>query len=149
MTKEILAQFLAATAEFVATAESLSEEQLNRVPAPGEWSAAYVIHHLADSDAHFLVRFLNLLSVDKPAIIPFDEEAFPSSLHYEGRSVANSLHSIKSSAAHVNDILSQISDQEWTRSGLHPERGEVTVTDVLRLTTNHRVGHIDQLKASS
>jgi len=56
MTKEILAQFLAATAEFVATAESLSEEQLNRVPAPGEWSAAYVIHHLADSDAHFLVR---------------------------------------------------------------------------------------------
>ena len=149
MTKELLTQFLSATNEFIATAESLSDDQLNRVPAPGEWSAAYVIHHLADSDAHFLVRFLNLLSVDKPEIVPFDEEAFPTSLHYEGRTVATSLHSIQSSAAHVNDILSQISDREWLRSGFHPQRGEMTLTDVLQLTTNHRVGHIDQLKASS
>jgi len=149
MTKELLTQFLSATDEFIATAESLSEEQLNRVPAPGEWSAAHVIHHLADSDAHFLVRFLNLLSVDKPEIVPFDEEAFPTSLHYEGRTVATSLHSIKSSAAHANDILSQITDKEWSRSGFHPQRGEMSLTDVLQLTTNHRVGHIDQLKASS
>ena len=75
MSKEILQQFVSANKEFCAYAKAMAPEQLSHVPVPGEWSPAYVIHHMADSDAHFLVRFLNILSTDKPAIVPFDESA--------------------------------------------------------------------------
>ncbi len=146
MTKEILAQFESATKEFCAVAKSLPVASVHTVPAPGEWSNAYVIHHLADSDAHFLVRFLNVLSVDKPAIVPFDEEVFPAALRYEGRSVSTSLAAIEASCSHLVDILKQLDGDDWSRTGIHAERGELTLSELLQLTTNHRVGHIDQLK---
>ena len=85
MSKEILAKFDAATQEFCSLAKSVNIYTLHALPEEGEWSAAYVIHHLADSDAHFLVRFLNVLAVEHPAIVPFDEESFPAALGYEGR----------------------------------------------------------------
>jgi hypothetical protein len=146
MSKEILAKFDAATQEFCAVAKSVNIYKLHAVPAPGEWSASFVIHHLADSDAHFLVRFLNVLSVDRPAIVPFDEESFPAALAYEGRSVAISLNAIEATRAHLVDILSHVSEDVWNRTGVHAERGEMSLTSILELTTNHRVGHIEQLQ---
>ncbi len=101
---------------------------------------------MADSDAHFAVRFLNILSVDSPAIIPFDEEIFPKALHYPGRSVEVSIAAIENSCAHMVDILKQIASADWNRTGIHAERGKLTLSEILQLTTNHRVGHLDQLK---
>ena len=146
MTKEILAHFQTSTSEFLEVAESIPSEKLHQVAVPGEWPASYVIHHLADSDAHFLVRFLNILSVDGPAIIPFDEASFPSALCYPGRSVGVSLTAIASSCAHAVDILSQLDEVSWNRTGFHAERGELSLSALLQLTTNHRLDHIDQLR---
>ena len=146
MTQETLVQFESATKEFCSLAKSLPVSKIHQAPAPGEWSPVYVIHHLADSDAHFLVRFLNILSVEKPAIVPFDEAAFPSALRYEGRSVTISLAAIEASCAQLVDILRQVGESDWNRTGIHAESGELTLTEILQVTTNHRTGHIDQLK---
>ena len=146
MTQEILVQFEAATKEFCTLAKSLPVSKIHQEPAPGEWSPAYVIHHLADSDAHFLVRFLNVLTVDSPAIVPFDEERFPAALRYEGRSVSKSLAAIEASCNQLVDILQQINESDWNRTGIHAERGELSMTEILQVTTNHRTSHIDQLK---
>ena len=146
MTKEILQQFESTTKEFCSYARAISPNKVNTAPKEGEWSHAYVIHHMADSDAHFAVRFLNILSVDSPAIIPFDEEIFPKALHYPGRSVEVSIAAIENSCAHMVDILKQIASADWNRTGIHAERGKLTLSEILQLTTNHRVGHLDQLK---
>ena len=147
MTKEILAQFEEATKEFCALAKSLPVAGIHQFPSPGEWSQAYVIHHLADCDAHFLVRFLNVLSVDKPAIVSFDEATFPVALRYEGRSVAVSLAAIEASRAHLVDILKQLNPEDWNRTGIHSELGELTLSEILQSTINHRVNHIDQIRS--
>lgn len=146
MTKEILVQFESATKEFCSLAKSLPDSRINQLRAPGEWSAAYVIHHLADSDAHFLVRFLNVLTEVRPAIVPFDEERFPAALYFAGRSVTTSLAAIEASCDQLVDILRQIGESEWKRTGIHAEGGELTLTELLQITTNHRIGHIDQIK---
>jgi uncharacterized damage-inducible protein DinB len=146
MTKAILEQFEASTHHFCQVARAIPAEKLEIVPAPGEWPASYVIHHLADSDAHFLVRFLNVLSTEKPTIVPFDEEAFPTALRYLGRTVETSLAAIEASCSQTVEILEQLSPSDWERSGFHPERGEMTLTQILALTTNHRLEHIEQLK---
>jgi uncharacterized damage-inducible protein DinB len=145
MSKEILGQYQSSTRAFLELARSIAPEKLNVAPASGEWSPAYVIHHLADSDAHFLVRFLNLLSVDNPEIVPFDEESFPTALIYIGRNVTTSIASIEASCNHLVDILSQVSEADWVRTGFHPQRGSMTMTALLELTTNHRNEHLQQL----
>jgi hypothetical protein len=146
MSKEILEQFIAANNEFCEYAKSMPADKLALAPAPGEWSPAYVIHHMADSDAHFVVRFLNILSVANPAIVPFDEEAFPTALGYAGRSVEISLAAIEASSAHLADIFANVDESVWSRSGVHAERGVLTATELLQLTLSHRVGHLEQLK---
>ena len=146
MTKEILEQFDSATREFCEVARAIPSERLHVAQSEGEWSPAYVIHHLADSDAHFLVRFLNVLSSENPTIVPFDEEAFPIALHYPGRTVETSLAAIEASRAHAVDFLKEVPDADWNRVGVHSQRGEMTLTDLLVLTTNHRKEHIEQLK---
>ena len=146
MTKEILEQFDSATREFCEVARAIPSERLHAAQSVGEWSPAYVIHHLADSDAHFLVRFLNVLSSENPTIVPFDEEAFPTALHYPGRTVETSIAAIEASRAHAVDILKEVPDADWNRVGVHSQRGEMTLTDLLVLTTNHRKEHIEQLK---
>ena len=146
MTQALLEQFEAATRDFVAAAKAIPEEELHHSPSSGEWSPAYVIHHLADSDAYFLTRFLNALSVENATIVPFDEEIFPTALRYAGRSVEVSIASIEASSAHAIDILKQITDSEWVRTGVHPARGEMSLSDLLALTLNHRTEHLDQLK---
>ena len=146
MTKEILEQFDSATREFCEVARAIPSERLHVAQSEGEWSPAYVIHHLADSDAHFLVRFLNVLSSENPTIVPFDEEAFPIALHYPGRTVETSIAAIEASRAHAVDILKEVPDADWNRVGVHSQRGEMTLTDLLVLTTNHRKEHIEQLK---
>ena len=146
MTQALLEQFEAATRDFVAAAKAIPEEELHHSPSSGEWSPAYVIHHLADSDAYFLTRFLNALSVENATIVPFDEEIFPTALRYAGRSVEVSIAAIEASSAHAIDILKQITDSEWVRTGVHPARGEMSLSDLLALTLNHRTEHLDQLK---
>jgi len=146
MTKAILAQFEAATKEFCALAKAVPIKSLHFAPAPGEWPPAFVIHHLADCDAHFMVRFLNILSEENPRIVPFNEESFPDALQYEGRSIAVSLSTIEALSTQLVNILSQLPDESWNRTGLHDERGKISLSDVLQTTTNHRMGHLDQIR---
>lgn len=146
MTKEILAQFEFATHEFCAYAKSIPVAKLEVVAELGEWPAAYVIHHLADTDAHFLVRFLNILALDKPAIIAFDEESFPAAFRYAGRTTSTSIAAIEASCAHLIDILRQLDPDSWERKGIHSESGEFTLSSLLELATSHRLAHLEQLK---
>jgi hypothetical protein len=44
------------------------------------------------------------------------------------------------------EILKNASDSDWSRISSHPERGELTLFEVVSLGTNHTEGHIAQLK---
>jgi hypothetical protein len=146
MSQAILELFESSTREFCSVASAIPVDQLEVVHVEGEWPASYVIHHLADADAYFLTRYFNVLSVDKPAIVPFDESQFPKALRYAGRTVLASIAAIQASAALLVEVLSQLSESEWERTGVHAERGELTLSQLLQVATNHRIEHIDQLK---
>ena len=146
MSKELLQQFATANLEFCAYAKSIPADKLHTAPAEGEWSPAYVIHHMADSDAHFAVRFLNILSTDNPAIVPFDEEAFPTTLGYAKRDVSTSIAAIEASSAYLVDLFNSVPDSVWSRTGVHAVRGEMTASALMELTLGHRTGHLEQLK---
>ena len=38
----------------------------------GGWSAAYVVHHVADGELHFASRYLHAIGDISPSIQPFD-----------------------------------------------------------------------------
>jgi len=146
MSKDILTRYAKAGTDFLAAANSASADQLAKSPAPGEWSAAFVIHHMADAEAHFATRYLHILGEPKPAIALFDEDAYPAALHYDLRSVSASLAVFTGLHAMVEDVLGNLTADQWSRTGVHPVKGELTVAGLLEVAAGHLEGHLGQLK---
>jgi len=146
MSKDLVESYIANCSEFEKVVRPIGANDLSRIPKEGEWSAAYVIHHMADADMHFATRFLHILTVDKPAIVPFDEDVYPDRLKYSSRDAHDSLASIFGLHKVVANILKLVDDADWNRVGIHSEKGEVTLADVLTLASNHTKSHVGQLQ---
>ena len=112
----------------------------------GEWSAAFVMHHIADAELHFAIRYFNALTIDRPPLIPFAEDLYPTVLNYEGRDWVNSLALIDSIGKLVQTVLDPISSQQWERLSVHPEAGDVSISFLMGKARNHMAAHTEQLK---
>ena len=112
----------------------------------GEWSAAFVMHHIADAELHFAIRYFNALTIDRPPLIPFAEDLYPTVLNYEGRDWVNSLAQIESIGKLVQTVLDPISSQQWERLSVHPEAGDVSISFLMGKARNHMAAHTEQLK---
>jgi hypothetical protein len=142
---QLLEKYHSSAISFVEEGRKISAGRLTN-SKDGEWSAAFVIHHIADAEIQFGVRYANALCEDNPTIVPFDEDKFPVGLQYGKRSVAVSLQSLAASHAMNYEILKNASEADWSRISTHPERGAVTLLQLVTLSANHIAGHIDQLK---
>jgi hypothetical protein len=142
---QLLEKYHLSALTFIEEGRKISTDAVNK-SKDGEWSAAFVIHHIADAEIQFGVRYANALCEDNPTIVPFDEEKFPIGLQYGKRSVAVSLDSLAASHAMNYEILKNASEADWARISTHPQRGAVTLLQLVTLSANHIEGHIDQLK---
>ena len=148
-SSELLRIYSGNAAAFLAAARAIPIGKMALYPGQNEWSAAYVIHHMADSEMQFGVRYSNLLSEDIPDIVPFDEAKFPAGLHYELRSVANSLEAFKATNDLNCEILSNTVVEDWNRTAFHPESGLVSLVDLVTHCGNHIEVHIEQLRKAA
>lgn len=146
--QQLLEKYHSSAISFYEEGKQISAQALDQ-SKDGEWSAAFVIHHIADAEIQFGVRYANALCEENPTIVPFDEEKFPTGLQYEKRSVAISLQSLAATHAMNYEILKNASDADWQRISTHPQRGPVTLLQLVTLSANHIEGHIAQLKSAA
>jgi hypothetical protein len=59
--------------------------------------------------------------------------------------VASSLALLKGLHARWCVLWESLRDEDWSRSGMHPENGKITPDDLLRTYSNHGDAHIDQI----
>ena len=147
MSSEKLAQYYQNYKEFLDAASHLDAESIEHSQSDQDWSAAFVLHHVADSEMHFAIRYFNALTIEKPAIIPFNEEVYPTILGYANRDWRNSLTLIETIGNLVHTALSSISDSQWERTSLHPELGEVSLSILIGKAGSHMAAHTEQLKS--
>lgn len=143
--EDLLEKYHSAATAFINAAKELPSTTLQQ-SHEGQWSAAFVIHHITDAELQFGARYANALAEDNPAIIPFDEEKFPSALHYESRPVDVSLSAFSALHQLNYETLKNIDSKSWDRTSNHPERGAVKLFDLVLLSADHIDGHIAQLK---
>jgi hypothetical protein len=141
-----LENFQKHTTEFLDALALIPDRARNTAPA-GEWSAAYIVHHIADGEIHFAGRYLLALGSDNPTMFFFDEERYPEMLGYEKRSINKSLAAIVGIRATILETLSLIEDQHWARTMVREDGVTVTLEDLVIQADGHITGHIEQLKA--
>jgi hypothetical protein len=145
-SQEQLAEFIKNGDEFISIAKSISSKDLKKTPIAGEWSAAYVLHHMCDGEMHFATRYITNLAEVTPNIVPFNEDVYPDRLQYEKRDPLASLAAIEAIQLAIANILGTIPESDWSRTSMHPESGLVTLADLFAMDTRHSKSHAGQLK---
>jgi hypothetical protein len=143
---ELLAEFTKNGEDFISTARSIKEADLAKTPIAGEWSAAFVIHHLCDGDLHFATRYLNNLAENSPDISPFNEDIYPDRINYAKRDPLASLAAIEGIFQTTKNILAIVPESDWLRTSIHAERGVITLADMVSLASGHSKAHSNQLR---
>jgi len=149
---ELIAQYRAGAAEVdaaIAEARALGPEALDRRPAPTEWSARQVVHHLADSETMSATRIRRLIADDDPVLIQgYDEPVWATRLHYD-RPIEGSLELVRAVRAATADLLDAMTEADWARRGTHSESGPYSADDWLEIYAAHCHDHANQIRSAA
>jgi hypothetical protein len=143
--RELIEQIRGLPARLRECVAGLTDAQLTTHFQAGEWTVAQNVHHLADSHMNSFVRMRLILTEDRPTLKPYDQDLW-AELADSGTSVLEeSLGILEGLHRRWVRLFESLDEASWRRSGLHPENGEVTVEDILRIYAAHGQGHIDQI----
>ncbi|HTB95665.1 MAG TPA: DinB family protein [Terracidiphilus sp.] len=122
----------------------LGPEKSGDAPAPGKWSPAEIVCHLADCEIAFGFRLRQTLAEDHHVLQPFDQEAW--SANYKGVSGIEALSTFgalrKWNLLLIKSSLPDAANKPVT----HPERGTMTFQSIVETMAGHDLNHLEQLR---
>ncbi len=138
-------QVLAETEKSVpALAQSLGPKGLGRSYAPGKWSAAQIVSHLADCEIAFGFRVRQIMAEPQLEIQTFDENQWAR--HYsriDGLTAAQAFQALRAWNLSLFRLLSQ---EDLDKAATHPQRGPESAETVIRIMAGHTLHHLAQLE---
>jgi DinB superfamily len=128
----------------------LSESQLDTPYRPDGWTVRQVVHHVADSHINSYLRTKFALSDENPTIRPYPEQIWAEMADGKTAPVALSLDLLDALHSRWVMLLRSLDTSQFARTLVHPDRGAMTLDDVLDLYdwhSRHHVAHITSLRA--
>ena len=123
-----------------------SAADLQRSPAPGRWSVAQIVAHLADSEIVFAYRVRMILASPGTAIQAYDQDAWSRAQRAEASDPRRSLALFTAIRESMLPLLRGLNGEELERYGLHAERGKESVRHLLALYAGHDRNHLAQIE---
>lgn len=123
---------------------AIGAEKLSSAPAPGKWSPAEIVAHLADCEIAFGFRLRQTLAEDAPMLQPFDQEKWAAT--YGGVAAADALAAFAASRAWNLRIIRIALPAAAGRVAMHPERGTMTFQTIVETMAGHDLNHLQQLQ---
>jgi uncharacterized damage-inducible protein DinB len=124
----------------------VSSAKLRKRPAPGKWSAAEILAHLADSEIAAGWRMRQILGAPGTPIQAFDQDAWAAAGRYEKRDAKKSLEQFRAVREANLALLKSLSPEQWKHHGLHAERGVETIEHVTCMMAGHDLNHLAQVQ---
>lgn len=125
--------------------QKLSNAQLDTQYRSDGWTIRQVVHHCADSHLNAFTRLKLALTEEKPTIKPY-EEALWAELPDSKLPIDPSLQMLDGLHARWSEILKNLTEEQTTRSFIHPEHGsEITIKEMILIYawhSNHHLGHV-------
>lgn len=123
---------------------AVSPEKENTPPAPGKWSAAEIVAHLADCELVFAFRLRQTLAENAPMIQPFDQDHWAKT--YMGVPAKQALEVFTAMRGWNLRLIGLALPEAAERPVTHPERGAMTFLTLVETMAGHDLNHLAQLK---
>ncbi len=121
-------------------------EEEDFVAAPGKWSVRQIVAHLADAELVYAQRLRQVVAEENPTIMAFDQEAWARNLDYKRRKPKSSLESFRRLRAENYELLKELPEEAYARTGQHSERGPLTVRNLVDTLASHVESHARQMQ---
>jgi hypothetical protein len=129
---------------------NLDANQLDTPYREGGWTIQQVVHHVSDSHMNALVRIKWTLTEDNPLIKAYNEKAWAGTSEYKNLPINISLTMLHTIHAKMYDLFSNMKEEEWKRTYIHPEhQKQFTLWYLLGMYAwhgKHHVAHIVSLR---
>jgi hypothetical protein len=120
--------------------------KLRKRPAPGKWSIAEIVAHLADTEIAGGWRMRLILGAPGSPVSAFDQDSWVTALHYDKRDPRKALEQFRVLRETNLAMLKTLTPEQWKHFGIHSERGEETIEHMVRLFAGHDLNHIAQIE---
>lgn len=120
--------------------------KLRKRPAPGKWSVAEILAHLADSEIVRGWRLRQILGAPGTPIQAYDQDSWAAAGHYETRDPRKSLETFRVVREANLALLKSLTKEQWKQFGMHAERGQETIEHIARLNAGHDINHTSQVE---
>jgi hypothetical protein len=132
--------------ELVAVATTgVAGSQLDYSPGPERWGIRQIVCHLADSEIVAAMRFRQTIAEENPGLPAYDQNAWAEKLGYRTRRFSPTLESFRRLRAENYELLKSLTEDTFERTGIHAERGRVSLLDLVRVNAEHVEKHAQQI----
>ena len=124
--------------------DGVTEDEWDRSDDDG-WTPRQIVHHLGDAEMEGATRIRRLVAEPNARIQGYDEKAFAERLSRNQPAEA-SLNAMRWARESTALLLERLTDEDWSRTGTHSERGRYSAEDWLRVYASHAHDHAAQIK---
>jgi hypothetical protein len=136
-------------AELVAVATTgAAGPMLDFQPAPGKWGVRTIVCHLADTETVLAMRLRQVIAEDNPLLPVIDQDAWAERLDYSKRKLSPALEGFRRTRAENYELLKDLPEAVFARTGQHTKRGTITLLELLRIFAEHAEKHVQQIQSA-
>ncbi len=111
----------------------------------GRFTLKEVIAHLADLEQTWLDRITTAIEFPGKAVEPFNEAARAIEHKYAEKDIHHELDVFDNRRRDTVDYLLRLAEDDWSNTITHPEKGEMTVLEIVQYITGHDLYHVHQV----
>ncbi len=136
---------LSATSHEIANRlQMIGPDRSSEPPAPGKWSPAEIVCHLADCEIAFAFRLRQTLAEDHHVLQPFDQDKWAAP--YKGIAAKDALAAFTAIRNWNLKLIAKALPGSASKPVTHPERGAMTFQTIVETMAGHDLNHLAQLK---
>jgi uncharacterized damage-inducible protein DinB len=145
--QQTIANLRAFPARLTATVTGVTESESSRPEAEGKWSVADVVAHLGDLELVYAVRIRTILAgAGGDSKLPvLAQDAWVERVHRR-EPISELLDQFAYHRTMNLTLLERLSEEELSRSGIHPDYGPITIRDAARRIERHDEKHLAQVQ---